>query len=154
MTVAPPIMFDAVILKLFWPVNCVTMSLTLPHTPAAASSRYSTVAATTPTTQRAKPSTIVNFSTDHGSMRRSRSRARRGPRPPTVTRGCPRSPIIRALAAVAFGDCGPEPCDPGPCGPEPGGTEPGGTDPGAPRTCGVSPRGITACTPGAPPQIR
>src|SRR5438067_76000 len=84
-TPATPITPRAVILNPpFFPPVAPIMSasalLTLANTPIASRARYSTAVATIATKNSTKDTAKENFITDHGSIRLTNSRARRGPR--------------------------------------------------------------------------
>src|SRR5882757_1941320 len=83
-TPAVPITPSAVILKVPLPPLAPIMSasalFTLSHTPIASSARYSTAVATIATKNSTNATAKENFITDHGSIRLTNSRARRGPR--------------------------------------------------------------------------
>src|SRR2546421_5510768 len=84
-TPATPITPRAVVLNPpFFPPVAPIMSasalLTLANTPIASRARYSTAVATIATKNSTKDTAKENFITDHGSIRLTNSRARRGPR--------------------------------------------------------------------------
>src|SRR5690606_24983528 len=102
-------------------------------TPIASSARYSTDVATIITTNSTNETANENFMTDHGSIRRMVSRARRGPRAaaevtvlratrtasttraaPTAGRACPTVRTDAAPTAVRPAAAGRGPSDVGP----------------------------------------
>src|SRR5690242_7795795 len=62
------------------PIMSASALLTLANTPIASRARYSTAVATIATKNSTNDTANENFMTDHGSMRLTNSRARRGPR--------------------------------------------------------------------------
>src|SRR5262245_60625023 len=114
-TPAVPITPSAVILKVLLPPVAPSMSaivlFRLSKTPIASSARYSTVVAMIATKNSTNETANENFMTDHGSMRLTNRRARRGPRvaaatveradrTASATLAVPARPMVAVRAAV------------------------------------------------------